>query len=270
MMGPTALLVHGDSDILGALEKSLGDALVTVDTCVGARDALSALARADFDVVVLGWKVVGMTGAQLCEKVAGNHPSLPVIVLTAGEDLEDALSAMRAGAFDFLSQPFTDADLQGAVERALRSRQSAPIVQRLPRMPSAEAGAPVDDDVIQLARHFLERRGQEALHISEGAAARLRAYAWPGGLRELEDCIAAAVLLVRDGVIEPTSLPARLHGEEGLSRAGADSLDLDAVERAHIEAVMQATDGNKARAANLLGIDRTTLYRKLKHYELDS
>jgi DNA-binding protein Fis len=44
-------------------------------------------------------------------------------------------------------------------------------------------------------------------------------------------------------------------------------VSLDAIERAHIESVMQATGGNMARAASVLGIDRTTLYRKLKHYE---
>ena len=93
----------------------------------------------------------------------------------------------------------------------------------------------------------------------------LQAYAWPGNVRELENAIERAAVLSRDGTISPEYLPAALLGPVGLaSRPGDVRRPLAEVERDHIQGVLKLTGGNRTRAAGILGISTTTLWRKLR------
>jgi transcriptional regulator of acetoin/glycerol metabolism len=92
------------------------------------------------------------------------------------------------------------------------------------------------------------------------------AYHWPGNIRELEHCIEHAFILCQGEQIEVGHLPpeiAAMVGEE-LLQVGED-LDAEALRTA-----LQQTDGNKAKAARLLGISRRTIYRKLEEFQHDS
>lgn len=170
-MGRRVLLIDDDA--------SLGELLVAELRARGfqpqwhgsAEEALAALGAGGFDVVATDLAMPGMGGVALCERLAREAPSLPVVVFTAYGTLEAAVAALRAGARDFIAKPVDPEALARALERVLLG-------------------------------------------------------------------------------------PAR---EEVL-------MTLDEVERRHIERVLHSVHGNKTQAAQLLGLDRKTLYRKLERY----
>jgi len=95
-------------------------------------------------------------------------------------------------------------------------------------------------------------------------------YDWPGNVRELENALEHAVVLTRGNLIEPTALPERItrrRKEPLVAERSFRNPTLDVIERAYIMYVLQAEGGNKTRAAEALGIDPSTLYRKLSRYE---
>ncbi|MBD0319964.1 MAG: sigma-54-dependent Fis family transcriptional regulator [Gemmatimonadetes bacterium] len=128
-------------------------------------------------------------------------------------------------------------------------------------------------DVPLLAEHFLaadQGAGGEARRISREAMAVLTAYPWPGNVRELRNAIAHAATLASGAEIGEDDLPPRLReaGRAASRVAGASQrqLSLRDLEREYILEVMRQTGGNKSRAAEVLGLDRKTLYRKLADF----
>ncbi|MEZ6185363.1 MAG: sigma-54 dependent transcriptional regulator [Planctomycetota bacterium] len=128
------------------------------------------------------------------------------------------------------------------------------------------------NDVLLLAQRFVEahaaRMQREVSGISAAAAAKLLAYDWPGNVRELENCMERAVALTQGREVVVDDLPPRVRGAAPGPAAGAavELIPLEQVERRHVLAVLNAVEGNKARAASILRIGRKTLYRKLEHY----
>jgi len=94
----------------------------------------------------------------------------------------------------------------------------------------------------------------------------IQRYFWPGNVRELENTIERAAVLSPNGLILPEHLPAHVaHPELGrLASAPTSPRTLAEVEQAHIEAVLKSAGGNQSQAARILGINNTTLWRKLK------
>ncbi|HTA88956.1 MAG TPA: sigma-54 dependent transcriptional regulator [Polyangiaceae bacterium] len=125
------------------------------------------------------------------------------------------------------------------------------------------------NDVIELAEHFLGSFSNASAPrvLSDAAKQALLMYTWPGNVRELENGIRAAIALSRGKTLELSELPARVR-EAHKSRGDYNRVDLDALERAHIERVLRETGGNRSEAARQLGIDRVTLYRKMKRYQV--
>jgi len=133
------------------------------------------------------------------------------------------------------------------------------------------------EDVPQLAAHFLElaagRLGRP-IAISEKALAVMQAYSWPGNVRELENLIERMAILDRDGVVDLDDIPPTFGGETSHAVSStlwdltANGIDLCAAverfERALIETAMHRTGNNKAKAAIMLGIGRTTLIEKIR------
>jgi two-component system, NtrC family, response regulator HydG len=127
-------------------------------------------------------------------------------------------------------------------------------------------------DVLELAQHFLtrasDRGGRAKLTLSPAAAEKLIAYQWPGNVRELENCIERAMAFARFDQITVEDLPEKLRAYRGESFvvAADDSTEivtLDELERRYVVRVLSILAGNKSRAAQVLGIDRRTLYRKI-------
>ena len=127
------------------------------------------------------------------------------------------------------------------------------------------------DDVALLTDHFLDRLGGEdgAPAVEEDVLDRLKAYDWPGNVRELENALERAAVLAGGGPIKPEHLPARILEPAPralVSEKPPENPTLEVIERAYVLWVLQAEGGNKARAAEVLGIDPSTLYRKLNRY----
>jgi len=125
------------------------------------------------------------------------------------------------------------------------------------------------EDVLPLARHFLLRHAAEAgraLEFSPETEAALVAHAWRGNVRELENAIERAVVLARGARIEPEDLllAETTTGRATPSAGGTLQEAIDEATRLRIEAAIAETGGNRAEAARVLGIDRTTLYRLLR------
>ncbi|HSJ08378.1 MAG TPA: helix-turn-helix domain-containing protein, partial [Longimicrobiales bacterium] len=130
-----------------------------------------------------------------------------------------------------------------------------------------------NDDIPLLAEHFLRRAPSpngESLRLSDDALLVLQRYDWPGNVRELENALERAAILTRGDVVPVEALPARVVEPAPaplVSERPPANPTLELVERAYILWVLQAEGGNKARAAEVLGIDPSTLYRKLNRYE---
>jgi DNA-binding NtrC family response regulator len=133
------------------------------------------------------------------------------------------------------------------------------------------------EDVPVLADFFLTKfagsRGKQALALSADALGALQAYDWPGNVRELENALERAAVLTASGEIPASALPARIT-QRAPQPLVASTLPpnptLEIIERAYIHWVLQAESGNKTRAAEVLGIDPSTLYRKLLRYGMES
>jgi two-component system response regulator AtoC len=124
------------------------------------------------------------------------------------------------------------------------------------------------EDVLPLARHFLSECNA-GFHTSIKALAPdvealLMSYHWPGNVRELKNLIERLVILARSDRIEVVDLPPPVGGRTAPPPAGPDGLQtLEEVERAYILRVIDRMEGNKSRAAQVLGISRQTLRRKV-------
>ena len=130
------------------------------------------------------------------------------------------------------------------------------------------------DDIPLLIDAFLHRaaqqRGTEPKRLTEGALDAMQSYGWPGNVRELENALERAVILSDGETIDVGVLPERITERRAeplvTSQVTAANPTLDVIERAYIMWVLQSEGGNKSRTAEVLGIDPSTLYRKLSRY----
>jgi two-component system response regulator AtoC len=130
-------------------------------------------------------------------------------------------------------------------------------------------------DILLLAQRFLgdygAHSGKQVTGLSPQAAERLLAYAWPGNVRELENCIERAIALAQHDHVLPDDLPEKVRAYRRshvlvASDDPSELVPLEEVERRYILRVMEAVGGNKSQAAQVLGLGRKTLYRKLEAY----
>jgi transcriptional regulator with GAF, ATPase, and Fis domain len=135
------------------------------------------------------------------------------------------------------------------------------------------------EDIPILAHYFLQRfnaeTGRRIRGFTPAATEQISIYRWPGNVRELKNVIERAVVLTRGDVIDVedltlTKLSTAGDTQDVVPTPGVfEAISLDEVERRHILATLQATGWNKSQTANILGIERSTLDRKIRRYELD-
>jgi transcriptional regulator with GAF, ATPase, and Fis domain len=136
------------------------------------------------------------------------------------------------------------------------------------------------EDLPELAHHFLLRfnaeTGRKITGYSSEAIERMMQYRWPGNVRELKNVVERAVVLARGDRIEAEDLAltklstAGDTGDIMPASAAFEPMSLDEVERRHILATLRATNWNKSQTASILGIERSTLDRKIRRYEMDA
>jgi two-component system response regulator AtoC len=130
-------------------------------------------------------------------------------------------------------------------------------------------------DIVVLAQHFVEQFA--SVHratvkgLSPEAAERLAGYPWPGNVRELQNCIERAVALAQGEILGTDDLPDKIREYRPLrvvveAEVPKELLPMSEVERRYVLRVLESVGGNKTLAAQRLGFDRRTLYRKLERY----
>ncbi|MBR9990489.1 MAG: sigma-54-dependent Fis family transcriptional regulator [Gemmatimonadetes bacterium] len=220
-----------------------------------------------------GLLVAARGGTFFLDEVAEMSPALQVKLLRAIQEREIVpVGATQTVDIDVRIIAATNRDLDQEIRRGtfrsdLYYRLNV-IALHLPPLRDRE------DDIALLAEHFLRRlaadTGQD-IQLSEDAVSALQHYDWPGNVRELENALERAAILTKGSTIALDSLPSRIVEPAPsplISDRPAANPTLELVERAYILWVLQAEGGNKARAAEVLGIDPSTLYRKLSRYEL--
>lgn len=139
------------------------------------------------------------------------------------------------------------------------------------------------DDIPLLVAHLLRRHtpdGQPSSVVEDTTLELLNTYAWPGNVRELENVIERAITLNRSGRITPEDLPARVRSnqpaktnderkEDDLADLFAGMPSLEEIERRYLLHVLEATGGNRSRAAEIIGISRRTIYRMAARFGIE-
>ncbi len=130
------------------------------------------------------------------------------------------------------------------------------------------------EDILSLAEHFLEKYNQKRKRNLAGFSDDVKnvflKYHWPGNVRELENMVERAVVVEEGRKITMSSLPAHL-GKLSLAKVQKDTSakTLSELEKEHIAQVLESTNWNRSKSAKILGIDRKTLYDKIRRYEIE-
>ncbi|NOZ78786.1 MAG: sigma-54-dependent Fis family transcriptional regulator [Acidobacteria bacterium] len=127
------------------------------------------------------------------------------------------------------------------------------------------------EDILPIAEHYLRKfaaaMGRKVTGFSAEAKAMMLAYDWPGNVRELANAVERALVVCHEGEIKPEYLP--IHTQTFGNEPEPDDLSLQAIEKRHILKVLQLEDFNITHAAKKLGIDRVTLYNKMRKYGIE-
>jgi transcriptional regulator with PAS, ATPase and Fis domain len=211
----------------------------------------------------LGLLEVANTGTLFLDEIGDMPLSLQVKLLRVIETgAFFRLGGIREQKVDIRIVTATNKDLKAGIERGsfrqdLYYRIASFIVPVMPLRDRPE-------DIPELIAYFTER-SPEFSHkrFSKEALAVLSRYPWPGNVRELQNVLHRALLLSKTDIIEPSDLPPDIFGMQQ-----SNSANLEDMEREHILKVLKASGGQRNRAAEALGIDPKTLYRKLTSYGL--
>ncbi|MFQ5536160.1 MAG: sigma-54-dependent transcriptional regulator [Gemmatimonadota bacterium] len=220
-----------------------------------------------------GLLVAARGGTFFLDEIAEMSPATQVKLLRAIQEREVIpVGSTKAVPVDVRIIAATNRDLEeqirkGAFRGDLYYRLNV-IQLRLPPLRERE------EDIEPLARRFLEELaeregGATPRRISQEALALMMRYDWPGNVRELENALERAAVVSGGEEIGPEHLPERLRSGPEMrvvSDAQPANPTLEVIERAYILWVLEAEGGNKTRAAEVLGIDPSTLYRKLSRY----
>jgi two-component system response regulator HydG len=212
-------------------------------------------------------------GTLFLDEIGEMTPALQVKLLRALQDGEiRPVGSTQATTVDVRVLAATHRDLeqmiqQGTFREDLFYRLNV-ITLALPPLRERREDIPV------LAERFLERHAAKLgrqLRLGADALERLLAYPWPGNVRELENAMERIAILSRAELVGPDDLPPHVAAGTGLGRAPAlpPQQTLAGLERAQILQTLERCGWNQSRAAEALGIGRTTLWRKLKEYGLE-
>lgn len=207
-------------------------------------------------------------GTLFLDEITETSAALQVALLRVIQDGEVVpIGADRARPIDVRIISATNRDPEqamndGLLRRDLFYRLSGAVLELPPLRARRE-------DIALLARGYCAEHGRN-IELGDEALAYLEAYDWPGNLRELNAVIRSAATLATGARITPADLPAQLHGFAARAPAptAAVPTDLKTAEADAVARAMRETQGNVSAAAALLGVSRSSLYRKLNQYGL--
>jgi two-component system response regulator HydG len=222
-----------------------------------------------------GLLVVAKGGTFFLDEIGEMSPATQVKLLRALQEREVIpVGATEAQPVDVRIIAATNRDLEeeirkGAFRSDLYYRLNV-IALHLPPLRERR------EDIPLLSRYFLARQAERdpeatAPILAEATQEGLLKYDWPGNVRELENALERAAVVCEGGEILPSHLPERVVEAPTprlVDEQPPPNPPMETIERAYIEWVLRAEGGNKSRAAEVLGIDPSTLYRKLNRYGL--
>ena len=225
----TVWIVDDDQSLRWVLEKTLRQAGMQTESFERAELLLDALATAAPDVLVTDVRMPGMDGLTLLDRVTERHPTLPVIVMTAHSDLDNAVAAYRGGAFEYLPKPF---DLDEAVElvqkAARKNGASKTESATLDTIPSMIGQAPAMQEVFRSIGR-LARSSMTVLITGEsGTGKELVARA----LHENSPRASNTFVALNTSAIASELLESELFGHERGAFTGADARRIGRFEQA--------------------------------------
>jgi len=127
----SVLIVEDEPAMCRSLEVGLSDLEFEARSANSGQQALNVLRDHDFDVVLTDLNMPGMSGLELCQRIAESRPDLPVVVITAFGNMDTAIAAIRAGAYDFITKPIDIEGVALTLERAAQHRRLGDEVKRL-------------------------------------------------------------------------------------------------------------------------------------------
>lgn len=177
-MNPTVWIIDDDRSIRWVLEKALAREGISHRSFTSADEALTALRNESPQVVISDIRMPGRSGLDLLQRLRGEHPSLPVIIMTAYSDLESAVSSFQGGAFEYLPKPF---DVNHAVElihRALaQSRQKTAPADTAQAAPDILGQAPAMQEVFRAIGRLAQSNATVLINGESGTGKELVAQA---------------------------------------------------------------------------------------------
>lgn len=219
-------------------------------------------------------------GSIFLDEIADTTPALQVKLLRVLQEGEvKPVGGAKTEHVDVRVIAATNRDLEADVKSG-RFRQDlyyrlSVVTLRLPALRERREDIPI------LARHFLRKAckpGGREMTLSDEVLAALNHYEWPGNVRELENTIEHAVLYARGNHITIDDLPSKFDSLKGarpglarrlpMSGLLEDLPTLDELEKRYLQHVLEATGGNRTRAAQILSVDRRTLYRMAERFDI--
>jgi DNA-binding NtrC family response regulator len=212
-------------------------------------------------------------GTVFLDEIGETSPALQVRLLRTLEDGEvRPVGASRTVKVDVRVVAATNAELEQAVAQQ-RFRQDlyyrlSVILIRVPPLRERRADIPLL--IAQFMQNACARAGRH-VEITPSAIEALAASEWPGNVRELQNTVERLVLFSRGAVVDVPDLPAPLRGSPArpVDQIFTDLPTLDEVERRYLLHVLDQVRGNRTRAAEVMGIDRRTLYRMAERFGID-
>jgi DNA-binding NtrC family response regulator len=131
LSGRRVLVVDDDQAACEVVEAQLKRRKIDVAWRTSAEDALALVAEVDFDAILTDLNMAGMSGLELCERILGTRPDVPVIVVTGYGSMESAVAALRVGAYDYVTKPADPKMLALTISRAIQHRGLRAEVKRL-------------------------------------------------------------------------------------------------------------------------------------------
>jgi len=222
------VLVCDDKELM---RESLGDSLrranYEVVTVAAGAEALEEVTRADYDVLITDLKMPGMDGLELLERVTRIAPTLPVVMITAYATVENAVRAMKLGAFDYIMKPFKVDQIEMVIEKAVRHRRLVDENERLraqledaaverPLVGSSDAMRRLDAEIRQIA----PSRATVLITGESGTGKELVARA----IHRLSPRANGAFVAVNCAALSAGILESELFGHEKGAFTGADKM----------------------------------------------
>ena len=226
----TAWVVDDDDSVRWVMERALSQDGITVRCFERAEPMLEALETSHPDVLVTDVRMPGIDGLEVVHRLDARGIHLPVIVITAHSDLDSAVAAYQAGAFEYLPKPFDIDEAVALVRRAAHSRAPVNAEQDAPKAMSAMVGkAPAMQDVFRLIGRLSKSSMTVLITGESGTGKELVARA----LHENSPRARAPFVALNTTAIAADLLESELFGHEKGSFTGADQRRIGRFEQAH-------------------------------------